>query len=111
MADETTINTQPETNDHEVLLLKKIAACLQRAAGNVPTRTCADGSPLSGVKCFGMEAGANGAVISSITAPNHTGSLANFQLAGGQTLDVYFTDLTLASGSGPVVCFDSQIDG
>ena len=101
MPTEANVQTQPETDDTNPLLLKRIAAALHRGLGDIPTIGVDSSNPISGGTCFGVEADADGMIIGSITAPNHTGqSLAGFKLAGGQALDVYFTDLTVSSGRG-----------
>lgn len=98
---ESNIGTQPSTDDSNPQLLKRIAAALHRGVGDVPTIGVSSSNPISSSTCYGLEADGDGLVIASITAPNHTGqSLNGFKLSGGQTLDVYFTALTLTSGRG-----------
>jgi hypothetical protein len=107
MAAETFLASRPNTDDTDPLLLKKIAASLHRATGNVPTRGIDSSNPIAAATCFGVEADSNGMTIATITAPDHSGqSLAGFTLAGGQTLDVYFTAMTVSAGRG--VAFDAQ---
>lgn len=101
MPAETSVATQPNTDDTNPLLLKRIAAALHRGLGDVPTIGIGTANSIAGATCFGVEADSDGMVISTITAPYHTGqSLAGFKLAGGQALDVYFTDMTVSSGRG-----------
>lgn len=98
-----------QSGDDQTDLIRKIAQGINRLSGNVPTHGVSSAGGSQSIKGFSFKAHAGGATINTITTPNHAGeSLNGAEIGGGDTLDVYFTQIDLTEGSG--VAYLSQID-